>query len=56
MKLNINQVHFLSEALNAVSITAKDARSIVEIQDVLSKEFTKLQKAQEKEENATQVL
>lgn len=49
MKLTIEQVHFLSEALNSVNIPAKTARDVVAIQDVLSKEFLRLQKLQDKE-------
>jgi hypothetical protein len=50
MKLTIEQVHFLSEALNSVNIPAKNAREIVDIQDTLEKEFLRLQKLQEKQE------
>lgn len=49
MKLTIDQVHFLTEALNAVTIKASGARAVVDIQEVLSKEFVRLQKIQEKE-------
>jgi hypothetical protein len=51
MKLNIDQVHFLTEALNAVTIKATGARAVVEIQEILSKEFVRLQKLQGKQEN-----
>jgi len=50
MKLNIDQVHFLTEVLNSVSISAKDARTVVAVQDVLDKEFDRLQKIQNAEE------
>ena len=49
MKLTIDQVHFLSEALNSVNISAKDARTVVNLQDTLEKEFMRLQKSQEKQ-------
>jgi hypothetical protein len=53
MKLAISQVHFLTEALNSVTISAKDARMVVELQDVLEKEFLRLQKLQEKKSETT---
>jgi hypothetical protein len=49
MKLTIDQVHFLTEAVNSINIPAKQARNLVAIQDVLDKEFIRLQKLQEKE-------
>jgi hypothetical protein len=49
MKLTIDQVHFLSEAVNSINIPAKQARNLVAIQDVLEKEFLRLQKAPTKE-------
>lgn len=48
MKVTINQVAFLKEALNSINISAKDAREVVSIQDVLEKEFMRLQKLQDK--------
>lgn len=49
MKVTINQVAFLKEALNSINISAKDAREVVSIQDVLEREFMRLQKSQEKQ-------
>ena len=51
MKVTINQVAFLREAINSINISAKDARDIVGIQDLLDKEFLRLQKNQEKQES-----
>jgi len=47
MKLSINQVAFVKEALNSLTIPSKEARAFVEILDIVDKEFTKLLKQQE---------
>jgi len=50
MKLEINEVYFLSEVVKAASIKAVDAPTVANLMTKLEKEFTRLQSIQEKEE------
>ena len=47
MKLEINEVYFLTEALKSVSIKATDAPAVSKVIDKLDKEFARLQKLEE---------
>jgi len=50
MKLDITEVYFLSEVAKTANIKASDAKIISSLMDKLDKEFSRLQKLQEKEE------
>lgn len=47
MKLEINEVYFLNEAVKATSIKASDAKTVASLIEKLEKEFVRLQKLQE---------
>jgi len=48
MKLDINEVHFVQQAVNNVTIKGSDAPVVATIIDKLGKEFERLQKLEEK--------
>jgi hypothetical protein len=48
MKLEINEVYFLKQAVEQVNIKASDAPSVAKTIEKLDKEFVRLQKLQEK--------
>jgi len=48
MKLDITEVHFLSQVTQAASIKASDAHTVSGLLTKLDKEFSRLQKIQEK--------
>ena len=48
MKLEINEVFFLKNALESVNIKASDAPTVAKTLDKLEREFTRLQKLEEK--------
>jgi hypothetical protein len=50
MKLEINEVYFLSEVVKTANIKAADAPTVANLMAKLEKEFTRLQSIQEKEE------
>jgi hypothetical protein len=47
MKLEINEVYFINEAVKATSIKASDAKTVASLMDKLEKEFARLQKLEE---------
>ena len=50
MKLEINEVYFLSEVVKTANIKAGDAPVVAELMSKLDKEFVRLQKIEEKKE------
>jgi len=48
MKLEINEIYFLNEAVKAASIKAADAPTVAALMTKLEKEFTRLQKLEDK--------
>tara|TARA_R100000951_G_scaffold44144_1_gene37253 strand:+ start:1293 stop:1463 length:171 start_codon:yes stop_codon:yes gene_type:complete len=50
MKLDITEVYFLSEVTKHANIKASDASTIASLMSKLDKEFTRLQKLQQKED------
>jgi hypothetical protein len=48
MKLDVTEVYFLSEVVKTATIKAADATIVSELMQKLNKEFTRLQKAEEK--------
>ena len=50
MKLNINEVYFVQQAVASVSIKASDAPIVSELMTKLEKEFSRLQKLEEKKQ------
>lgn len=49
MKLDITEVYFLSEVTKSASIKASDSHTVSALMIKLDKEFSRLQKIQEKE-------
>ena len=52
MKLDINEIFFLKQAIEQVTIKASDATSVAKTIEKLDKEFVRLQKLEEKREAA----
>lgn len=50
MKLEINEVFFLKNALESVNIKASDAPTVAKTIEKLDKEFVRLQKLEEKKQ------
>jgi len=50
MKLEINEVFFLKNALESVNIKASDAPVVAKTMEKLDKEFVRLQKLEEKKQ------
>ena len=50
MKLEINEVFFIKNALESVSIKASDAPVVAKTMEKLDKEFVRLQKLEEKKQ------
>ena len=48
MKLNITEIHFVKQSVEAVSIKASDAPLVSDLLSKLDKEFERLQKIEEK--------
>lgn len=48
MKLDITEIHFIKQSVNAVSIKASDAAFVSVLLDKIDKEFGRLQKIEEK--------
>ena len=48
MKLEINEVYFISEVIKGASIKAADAPTVADLMAKLEKEFIRLQKLEEK--------
>lgn len=48
MKLDINEIHFVQQAVNNVTIKGSDAPVVAVLIDKLGKEFVRLQKLEEK--------
>ena len=47
MKLEINEVYFLTEAVKVTNIKASDAKTVAPLIEKLEKEFVRLQKLEE---------
>ena len=56
MKLELSEVHFLRQAVDNVTIQGKDATGVAVIIDKLSKEFIRLQKAEDKKQAAAPMV
>ncbi len=54
MKLEINEIYFLTEVAKQANIKAADAGLIVSLMEKLEKEFNRLQKLHEKEQSKLQ--
>lgn len=52
MKLEIQEVYFLKNAVMNVTIKASDAPTVAKVVDKLDKEFVRLQKLEEKKQTA----
>lgn len=50
MKLEISEVYFINEVVKASSIKASDAHTVSDLLTKLDKEFSRLQKLEEKKE------
>jgi len=50
MKLDITEVYFLGEVVKTANIKASDAHVVSELMHKLDKEFSRLQKLQEKDQ------
>lgn len=48
MKLDINEVYFINEVVKTASIKAADAPTVAALMTKLEKEFSRLQKLEEK--------
>lgn len=55
MKLEINEVYFIKNALESVNIKASDAPAVAKTMEKLDKEFVRLQKLQEKKQSSNGV-
>ena len=53
MKLDINEVYFLKQAVEQVNIKASDAPNVARTIEKLDREFVRLQKLQEKKAAAS---
>ena len=53
MKLDINEVYFLKQAVGEVNIKASDAPNVARTIEKLDREFVRLQKLQEKKAAAS---
>lgn len=53
MKLDINEVYFLKQAVEQVNIKASDAPNVAKTIEKLDKEFVRLQKLEEKKAAAS---
>ena len=56
MKLEINEVGFLREAINTVTIKASDAPNVASVMSKLDKEFNRLVKIEDKKAEAAEKL
>ena len=56
MKLDISEVYFIQQAVEQTNIKATDAPTVATLMGKLSKEFTRLQKLEEKKQAAAPVL
>ena len=52
MKLDINEVAFVKNALEGCTVKVSDAKAVSQIMDKLSKEFERLFKLEEKKQQA----
>ena len=50
MKLDLTEVYFINEVVKSSSIKASDAQTVADLMSKLDKEFTRLQKLQQKED------
>lgn len=55
MKLDTTEIHFIKQAVERVSISAKDAPYVAELIAKVDKEFMRLQKIEEKKAEAEMV-
>jgi len=56
MKFEIQEVYFVKQAIEQVSVKASDAPFVTRVIEKLDKEFVRLQKIQEKEQPSKGVM